>query len=149
MQYASLVLRSLDFASVSISPSLLPCYFSRSLHMPISLFLSSYPVERARYPFRADIPWRIPGTKAATIPREYVGQTRNVKRVRSFSLSFSSPLPLFCTCLADLSAFPSIYLSLPLDLSVSHSLSLLIHRIRSSSPAISLFLPLLFLSSLS
>lgn len=72
------------------------------------LFLSGYPAKRARYPFRADIPWRIPGTKAATIPREYVGETRNVKRAR----------PLLHPALPSSSASAYPIVSPPLSLSL-------------------------------
>lgn len=80
------------------------------------LFLSGYPAKRARYPFRADIPWRIPGTKAATIPREYVGETRNVKRARpllhpALPSSSASAYPIVSPPLS-FSVSPSVFLSL-------------------------------------
>lgn len=145
MQYTSPTLRPLDFTSLSLFVSplslLLSLSFSPSCRSP-SLspppFLSSYPVERARYPFRADIPWRIPGTKAATIPREYVGETRNVKRVcpllppssaSAYPTSLSLFLHLFSSvsiCISfSLIVYPSP-LSLPLYLSFSLSLIFLL-----------------------
>lgn len=84
-----------SFSSSSRSPSFSPL-----------LFLSGYPVERARYPFRADIPWRIPGTKAATLPREYVGETRNVKRVRPLLPPLLLHLPIRPLCLSFSISFP-------------------------------------------
>lgn len=107
-----------------------PCFSRFPLRHPVRspisfslsplLSLSGYPAERARYPFRADIPWRIPGTKAATIPREYVGETRNVKRAR----------PLLHPALpsSSASAYPIVSPSLSFPVSPSVFLSLL-HRI--------------------
>lgn len=87
-----------------------------SFSLPPLLFLSGYPAKRARYPFRADIPWRIPGTKAATIPREYVGETRNVKRARpllhpALPSSSASAYPIVPPPLS-FSVSPSVFLSL-------------------------------------
>ena len=107
-----LTFQPLDFTSSSLSFSLV--HVRISLSFSPFLFLSGYPVERARYPFRADIPWRIPGTKAATIPREYVGETRNVKRVRPIlpPPPFLLHLPVLHLCLSFSSASICISFSL-------------------------------------
>lgn len=89
------------------------------------LFLSGYPAKRARYPFRADIPWRIPGTKAATIPREYVGETRNVKRARSL---LHPALPSSSASAYPIVSPPSLFLCFSVSLSFSLALHLFVSR---------------------
>lgn len=91
------------------------------------LFLSGYPAKRARYPFRADIPWRIPGTKAATIPREYVGETRNVKRARpllhpALPSSSASAYPIVPPLSLSLFLRQSFFLSCSASICISSSL---------------------------